>query len=527
MESLWGNDFIIPTTQETAKKVLDKVNNPKAPSVQKVLKSSKMPIEMKLATITENVNSILGRYASNTVVLKTKEDFIEYINKAIDNGIIAIDTETNNSLDPISCKLMGPCLYTPGMKNAYVPVNHTDLSGNRYEWQITESDVAEQFNRLTDTKIVMHNGKFDYEVIKCTCGVALDCYWDTMIAARLLDENERAGLKQQYISKIDSSVEKYSIDHLFENVDYAIVDPEVFALYAATDSFMTYKLYEWQKEKFEQPGSERLYNLFLTVEMPVMTVAAEMELTGVCIDKEYAKRLSDKYHNKLTVIDEKISDELKKYDSKIAQWILTPAATVKPKRSTGEGFGKSKSEQLEDPINMASPTQLAIFLYDILGTQAIDKKKPRGTGEDVLTKIDLPICKLILERRGVEKLINTYIDKLPDCVSDVDGRLHAHFNQIGADTGRFSSSDPNLQNIPSHENAIRMMFVASDEVKLKDVKNLEICLSNLEEVETVSGWKNVKQLKIGDIILDDNMSWHTISDLSQQGELTAIKFKAC
>ena len=72
-----------------------------------------------------------------------------------------------------------------------------------------------------------------------------------------------------------------------------------------------------------------------------------------------------------------------------------------------------------------------------------------------------------------------------------------------------------------------MMFVASDEVKLKDVKNLEICLSNLEDVETVSGWKNVKQLKIGDIILDDNMSWHTISDLSQQGELTTIKFKAC
>lgn len=527
MESLWGSDFTLPSTQETAKKVLGKISNPKNPSVQKTLKSSKVSIEMRLSTITENVNSILGRYKDNTVVLKTKEDFVDYIDKAIENGVIAIDTETNNSLDPISCKLMGPCLYTPGMKNAYVPVNHTNLSGIRYDWQITEQDVAEQFKRLDNTKIIMHNGKFDYEVIKCTCGVALNCYWDTMIAARLLDENERAGLKQQYISKIDSSIERYSIDHLFENVDYAVVDPEVFALYAATDSYMTYRLYEWQKEKFERPGEEKLYNLFMTVEMPVMTVAAEMELTGVCIDVEYAKKLSAKYHEKLKNIDNKIAEELKKYEQKIAQWRLSPDANIKPKTNTKSGVGKSKSEQLEDPVNMSSPTQLAIFLYDILNVGVVDKSKPRGTGEDILNKIDLPICKLITERRGVDKLIGTYIDKLPKCVSEVDGRLHANFNQIGADTGRFSSSDPNLQNIPSHENAIRMMFVASDEVKLKDVKNLEICLSNLEDVETVSGWKNVKQLKIGDIILDDNMSWHTISDLSQQGELTTIKFKAC
>ena len=82
----------------------------------------------------------------------------------------------------------------------------------------------------------MHNGKFDYEVIKMTCGIALKVYWDTMLGVRILDENEKsAKLKDQYRDKIDSSVEKYSIDHLFEDIEYAVVDPELFALYAATD----------------------------------------------------------------------------------------------------------------------------------------------------------------------------------------------------------------------------------------------------------------------------------------------------
>ena len=87
---------------------------------------------------------------------------------------------------------------------------------------------------------------------------------------------------------------------------------------------------------------------------------------------------------------------------------------------------------------------MAILLYDILKVGLIDKKTPRGTGEEILQKINLPLCNLILEKRGLEKLIGTYIDKLPACVSEKDNRLHAHFNQLGAGTGRFSSSDPNL-----------------------------------------------------------------------------------
>ena len=467
MTDLFGfGDITISKEKNKKDKIVSKINNPKKVKTTKEasIKSKKLSIPEKLSIITENVDKKLGIYKDSTQVIKSKEELEEYIDKAFENNIIAIDTETNNSLDPLTCKLMGLCLYTPGCMNAYVPVNHTDLDDNRLDWQVTEEDIRNSLIRLFENDIVVltHNGKFDYEVIYCTCDVKIPITWDSMIGAKLLDENEHsAGLKQQYIDKIDPSIEKYSIDELFNAIEYKYVDPEVFALYSATDSYMTYKLYEYQKKKFEEVGNEKLYSLFMNIEMPIVTVAAEMELTGVCIDKEYSKRLSEKYHKKYDDLQDKIKTELSKFDKKIEDWRLTEEANIHPTKSTGKGFGKSKSEQLESPVNISSPTQLAILLYDVLKIKPVSKKSPRGTGEDILKKINLPICDLILEERGLLKLINTYIDKLPECISEKDGRLHAHFNQYGAATGRFSSSDPNLQNIPSHNNEIRMMFTAS------------------------------------------------------------------
>ena len=125
--------------------------------------------------------------------------------------------------------------------------------------------------------------------------------------------------------------------------------------------------------------------------------------------------------------------------------------------------------KLDDPINIASSSQIATLLYDILDTESVDKKTPRGTGEAILKKIAETytdgreeLCKAILDYREVAKLMSTYIDKLPNCINPNDNRIHCSFNQYGADTGRFSSSDPNLQNIPSHNKDIRKMFKATD-----------------------------------------------------------------
>lgn len=469
MASLWGDEFTVNSSRVQTKKVIDKVNKPIAAKSRKKALNPDLEIDQRLSAIYLEVDRILGSYKENTEVIFGIEEFSSYITDSIKNGAIAIDTETNNSLDPLTCKIMGLCIYTPRNKNAYIPVNHINrVTKDKLENQVTEEQIKTELQRLIDNnvKIIMHNGKFDYEVIKCTCDIELPIYWDTMIGARILNENERAGLKEQYITKIDSSIEKYDIEHLFEKVQYEIVDPSVFALYAATDAFMTYKLYEYQLREFSKEENKKLFNLFMTIEMPIVIVSAEMELTGICLDIEYAKRLSVKYHKLLDDCNSRINTELNKFQDKINSWKLTDDAIKRPSKKTGEGFGKSKLEQLEDPINTASTTQLSILLYDILGVEkGIDKKSPRGTGEEILKKIaekypELSICNLILEHRGLLKLINTYIDKLPKCQSVKDNRLHAHFNQIGADTGRFSSSDPNLQNIPSHNNEIRMMFTA-------------------------------------------------------------------
>lgn len=456
MASLWGENF---NEEDNTKNLLSKINSPKDVKIESAIKSKKLSLKDKMDLIAENVYRILGAYKQNTVVIKNIDDFSKYIDSAIDNGVIAVDTETNNSLDPLTCKLVGLCIYTPGQKNAYIPVNHTDMIGNRLSWQCTEEDVKNQLSRVEKLKTIYHNGSFDKQVIHCTCGLNPTVYWDTMIGARLLNENEKAGLKYQYITKIDSSIEKYSIEHLFGEIPYELFSPELFALYAATDAFMTFKLYEYQKREFEKPINSRLYDLFMKVEMPILTVASDMELTGVCIDKEYAERLSKKYHKKLDDIDKEVLKELEKLQPQIDEWAKTNDATYKSVKN-GK-IQKSKLEQLETPINLSSPTQMAILFYDILKSPVIDQEHPRGTGEDIIKQMNFPIVKLLLERRSVNVLINTFIDKLPAIVNQKDGRLHGHFNQLGTDTGRFSSSDPNLQNIPSGESSIRLMFTAS------------------------------------------------------------------
>lgn len=521
---LWGEEFELPKVDTKA--IIKKAKSPKEvkeQSIEKQLKSKKLSLEERLEKIKVEVLRVLGKQKDNTIVIKTKDQLVQYIDKAIENKVIAIDTETNNSTDPITCKLMGPCIYTPGLKQAYIPINHTDLQGNRLSWQLTEEDIKEQFSRLKNTFILMHNGKFDYQVIKCTCGLALHIDWDTMVAAHALDENESASLKWQYINKVDPEQEKYDIEHLFDakNVEFAFVDPEIFALYSAADAMMTYKLYLYQLAQFKQVGMERLYQTFKDIENEIVIPVAEMELAGITIDQEYSKRLSDKYHKLLEDLDKEIEYELEHLKPQVDEWRLSPEANQKPTKKTGEGFGKSKAEQLDDPINLGSPTQLAILFYDVLKLAPVDNKKLRGTGEEELIKLAkqnrLRLCDLLVERRGLVKLLTSFIDSLPTKVN-VDGKIHCHFNTIGTDTGRFSSSDPNLQQIPSSEKSIRLMFEASpNEFRTNELEDNRVILHLYDEIETPQGWIEVRTLKKGDSIQiqdeQNSSEWKSIESI--------------
>lgn len=519
----------------------------------KILKSKKVSLAEKLALIRVKVLEVLGKQRKNVLVIKDKATFEDYVSKAIEFGRVAVDTETNNSTDPMTCQLMGLCLYYEGGKQTYIPVNHVDPeTGERLTWQLTEADCREQLQRFKDagTFIVMHNGKFDYEVIKCTCDIEIEPDWDTMIGAHTINENEKMGLKPQYISKIDPTQEKYDIEHLFI-VPYKYVDPEIFALYAATDSMMTDKLYVYQVAILTAPGNERLYWLFLNIEMPIVKVAADIELIGVCIDQEFGERLKVKFNQNLEEIDQKIDEELEALKPIINQWKMDPksGATTKtkqfqPKKSkmslaqleekydkvdakTGRRYkeGKAPIEQLGDPINLASPVQLAILFYDILKCPTVSKKSPRGTGKEELEaiaeKTDITLCKLILERRGIVKLISTYIDVIPALAQHwPDGRIRYKLNSVGTDTGRFSSggefkfldgdtpveiSGINSQNIPSRGDGkiTRMLFTAKKEFNEIEVYTDRFTIPEISEIETTDGWKYGKDLKVCDQILTE------------------------
>lgn len=543
MEGLFGSDFEVNLTKSKSevKKLVKKLDSeqtkPAEVNAEKMLKSKKLSIHERLAIIEEKVIKTLGKQRHNTVVIRSLNDFSSYIDKAIKAGRIDVDTETNNSLDPITCKLMGLCLYVPGEKQAYIPINHVDPDTNELlPNQLTEEDCRRELQRVLDAGVfvVMHNGKFDYKVIKCTCGIEVVPNWDTMLAAKVLDENEfSAGLKQQYISKIDPTQEKYSIDHLFENVEYAQVSPEIFALYAATDSMMTDKLYLWQLPLMEEAEAENpdlnIYKLFKEVEMPCLQVVAEMELAGINFDVEYADRLRIKYEAQLNEIDTKIEAELKQLEEKIEAWKKTPDAlnparvyVAEKSKMTQEKIeamypyfdadlnkrykvGKAKIDQLENPISLSSPTQLAILFYDILGLS--NKAEDRSTGEEALTELSKhsAIASLLLERRGVVKLLDAFINSLPKKVNPKTGKIHCSFHQYGAATGRFSSSEPNLQQVPSHAKNIRMLFTADTDYHKVEVNDNYYEVPIGDEVETTNGWKNVKELVVGDIILGDEV----------------------
>lgn len=394
----------------------------------------------------------LQHHKNDYELIRTKEDLKDYVDEAIKNGICAIDTETTG-LNPLTVDLVGVCLYTPTRKAVYIPIGHKSyitntLTGN----QLTCNEVAEELKRFQDVrrcKWIMHNSKYDIRVMRHTLGIDLDCYWDTMLAGNCIDENESHRLKDLHLKYCDSTdTESLTFDSLFKGVTFDLIPINTAYLYAAGDAIKTYELYEYQKDILERPDMKGPYNVFKNIEMPVVKVCCDMEDRGVCLDFEIANKLSEKYHKIKEERQEQADKALAMYSDLIENYKM-----------------EHPNHKLSEPLSLTSPTQLAILFYDILKLESPNKKTPRGTGEEILKHFaqgrEKNLCEAILGIRNVEKLLSTYIDKMPTIVH-TDGRIHCSYNQYGAKTGRFSSSDPNMQNIPSHNKEIRTMFKAQD-----------------------------------------------------------------
>lgn len=393
----------------------------------------------------------LSKYKDQYIIIRELQELENYINAIIENGIGTLDTETTG-LDTMEVDIAGLCLYTVGQKPCYIPINHESyITGIRTANQLTEEQVAKQLQRCVDNNVdwIMHNAKYDIRICRHTLGVYLKCYWDTMIAAYCIDENEPHGLKEQHLKYCKTQdTEALKIDNLFNGLTFTKIPITTAYLYAAGDAIKTYDLYQYQADVFTQKDMEKVYTLFRNIEMPIIDVVANMEDRGVTLDKDYANKLIEKYHKIQEEKLIKIDGALAMYQDKIDEYKMSHLG-----------------HKLSEPLNVKSPAQLAILFYDILKLQSPSKKSPRGTGEDILVEFakgkEKNLCEAILELRGVEKLLSTYIDKMPEIVKK-DGRIHCQYNQYGAKTGRFSSNEPNMQNIPSHNKDIRQMFKAQD-----------------------------------------------------------------
>lgn len=428
----------------------DKAIVKKAKSSVKRTSINGSSISARINALIDSTNQKLGMYKDKYSVITDEDTLKSYIDKILENGIAAIDTETTG-LNTFTDEIVGIPIYTPGMKPAYIPLNHKSyITNQRLDNQLDVEVVAKYFEDVKEDKVkwVYHNAPFDIMFIRHNLGLNLVCYWDTQIAANCINENEDHRLKVLYAKYCDGK-NSYNFNELFNDITFDKIPIDIAYLYAAGDGIKTYELYEYQLGVLSSRTMQGPYKVFREIEMPTIDVVCNMQDRGVCLDKDVCDKLKNKYDKILQEKTEQVKTELNKYKDSIDLY-----------RKTHPG------NKLDNPINVSSSSQLAILFYDIFNLTSPDKKKKRGTDEEILTTFarlgEYPeLCQAILDLRGVNKLLSTYIDKMPEVALD-DGRVHCKFNQYGAKTGRFSSSDPNLQNIPSHNKDIRQMFKAQD-----------------------------------------------------------------
>ena len=460
--------FDLPSSRATTKKdqqLLKKVSNPVKKSSTVTLKGSGKLVD-RINSITSYVKSKFEGKENDLILITEEQKLSDYIDKCIENNVISIDTETTG-LDPILDNIVGICIYTPGLKAAYIPINHISyITEIRCSNQLDIDIIRKYFQKLVDNNVrtIWFNAPFDIRFIGNHVGVWMTPYFDTSIASRCLNSDEPAG--QKTLKALHNKYcwgnrgETLTFGKLFDNMPFNLVPIDVAYLYAASDALYTYELYEFQAQYLEPDGlyyeshnMQGVSNVFFNIEMKSMPTFIQMEQTGVTIDYEHAEKIKKKYHDLADKMKQNLENVCKPYEDMFADYRR-----------------RHPMCRLTDPINYSSSTQIAIILYDILQIQPPDKKNPRGTGVEILEKIDHPICKAILDNRSFDKVLSTYIDKLPEEAKQYpDKRIHCKFNQYGADTGRVSSNSPNLQNIPSQP------FVLSDGTKIDsghDVRQL-------------------------------------------------------
>jgi len=347
-------------------------------------------------------------------------------------GMFAFDTETT-SLDYMLARLVGVSFAVEGGQAAYVPLAH-DYPGAPE--QLNREEVLEQLRPMLENKDLYkigHNFKYDRNVLNnhgiTLKGIRFDTMLESYVLASTANRHNMDAVALKYLNHTTIKYEDVAGKGA-KQLTFNQVPVEMAAPYAAEDADVTLRLHEAMWPKLHAEAA--LEKVFTEIEMPLLTVLSDMEQAGVAID---------------TAMLEQQSGELARRISELEQ---------EAHREAGQ------------PFNLGSPKQIQQLLFDKLQLPVL-ARTPRGapsTAESVLQELalDYPLPRLILEYRSLSKLKSTYTDKLPQQVCPDTGRVHTSYHQAVAATGRLSSSDPNLQNIPvrtEEGRRIRQAFVAS------------------------------------------------------------------
>ena len=309
-----------------------------------------------------------------------------------------------------------------------------------------------------ESRKIAHNYKFDYLILKRAGFTIKGDIFDTMVAAYLIDANQR--LKMDSLAKKYLNYEPVPIESLIgkgkKQKSMADIPYKEILNYACEDADITYRLYELFAEELKE---DELLNIADNLEFPLIEVLGDMEEKGVKIDVEMLESFSDDLNSDIEKIEKEIFEK------------------------TGEEF------------NLNSPKQLGEVLFDKMEIPAGKKTKTGqySTSEAVLSKLanEYEVPALVLDYRSLSKLKSTYVDALPKLVHPETGRIHTDFNQTVAATGRLSSSNPNLQNIPirtKRGREIRKAFVPADGYQLLAADYSQV---ELRVIASISGDENM------------------------------------
>ena len=428
-------DCDVPIEIEYKDMELKNFNEEKVAKIFNELGFNRLIMQLGLTSQSTSLSSELKNKekengTKNYQLIETQEKFDNFLSELKKQKLFAIDTETT-STNPMRAELVGMSFSWQSQTGYYLPVKaplgvkHLDINNIRPELAPILAN--------TNIKKIGQNIKYDMLVLQNAKLPLGGVFFDTMIASYCLDPQRSHSMDNMAADFLN--YECIPITELIgrgkNQLTFDMVDTAAACEYAAEDADITYRLYLYLQEQLEK--EPEIKKLFEELEMPLVAVLATMEYNGVSLDTNLLR---------------KMSGEIEEMLKKLTEEIYFHAGSV---------------------FNIDSPKQLAEILFEKLNLKPVRIKKT-GPSTDAAVLEQLaghhPIIESILQYRMLSKLQSTYINKLPALIHPRTGRVHTSFNQTITATGRLSSSDPNLQNIPIRTelgNKVRAAFIPKNE----------------------------------------------------------------